>query len=244
MLAMDKEYFLKSIKAIRKSKNITQSDLEQRTGIRQQVLSKMEQINSNPQLDTLITVANAMNCSIVFIDNEDSDTIRLIADRDWLNARKEYEKKKKDLKKEFLELGDKLAKNPNDKSAIKYRNECRHEIMNLNRFLKNITVEQFLKNIKDNDDINEFENLINEINEIPDSINEYKYICFDVLECIEACRYLVNIFKHKKNVIEPCILKELCGDIRFHIGEVQDLWDTLYYLDGYMKQMEEYLDEI
>ena len=67
---MNKQNLIENIIKIRKEKGLTQADLAQRTGISQQVLSRVENENSNPKLNTLVEIANAMNCRIDIIDRD------------------------------------------------------------------------------------------------------------------------------------------------------------------------------
>lgn len=48
----------------RKKKNMTQKNLAVRTGVSQAAICKFEAGQNNPSLDTLIRLANALDCSL------------------------------------------------------------------------------------------------------------------------------------------------------------------------------------
>lgn len=53
-----------NLKEVRKSKNITQVELEEKTGIPQQMISRYENGNNIPQLDTAAMIADALGVSL------------------------------------------------------------------------------------------------------------------------------------------------------------------------------------
>ena len=52
---------------IRHSKGMTQSDLAQACGVKRPVITRFEQKNHVPQIDTLTKVASALGCKIKII---------------------------------------------------------------------------------------------------------------------------------------------------------------------------------
>ncbi len=86
---MEKQAFIQSIIDRRKIFHLTQKKLSERTGISQQVLSRIEQENSNPTLDTLVTIANSLQCVICFIPEiqlSNEKKMRSIIDRFYSNV--------------------------------------------------------------------------------------------------------------------------------------------------------------
>lgn len=232
---MNKKSLIQNISKTRKKKNITQKELSQRTGISQQVISKVEQEDSNPKLDTLIAIANAMNCDIIFVDKNDNNIIRLETDRYWLDARKELEDKKRRLKKEIERLQSFNAIHPNIK---KYQPMLQNKINALNSLkqnsLKQITVAQLFKNIQDSEygDVEEIEHNIHEVQDWINDLEDKIPISYDLFECIEACKDLCSMFDSNKNIVELDVInrireevdccKEIVDDIAYDLCHLSD----------------------
>lgn len=51
----------------RHNKGITQKELAQASGLTQSVIARLENKKATPQLDTLLKIANALDCNITII---------------------------------------------------------------------------------------------------------------------------------------------------------------------------------
>lgn len=71
----------KNIKHLRKKNKITQVELAERTGIRQGTISAIETGTNQPTIDTAITIAEALNCSLselVYGEEEKLDRLNVV----------------------------------------------------------------------------------------------------------------------------------------------------------------------
>jgi transcriptional regulator with XRE-family HTH domain len=57
----------------RKEQNMTQTELANLTGLRQQSVSRLEAGKHSPGFDVLAKVANALGCNFDFVKQEDSE---------------------------------------------------------------------------------------------------------------------------------------------------------------------------
>lgn len=73
--------FLKAIKPLRKSRNLTQRDLASLSGTTQAYISRMESGAINPEADTLSAVAAALDAEVVFVPRRVLPTVRNIIDQ-------------------------------------------------------------------------------------------------------------------------------------------------------------------
>lgn len=235
---MNKQNFIDNLIKIRKAKGLTQTDLAKRTGISQQVLSRAEQENSNPTLNTLIEIANAMNCRIDFIDKDVKESC-LKSKKEWRNAKLHLIKHKESTERQINDLKERLCKHPDSNFA----SSTSTRLANLEKHLKNLnnrienyktgTVIELYKNIKKDSedpetDIKDFEQLIHNLQENIDAIKEKLYISWNFFECIEANKDFISMFEDKKKIINFEVIKEI-QDV---FSEAQDTIDTLYSTAG------------
>ncbi len=149
---MNKQNFIESIKKIRKKKGLSQAALSESTGISQQVLSRTEQTNSNPTLDTLISIANAMKCDILFAERD--AYINLQTNREWLDEKSNLINQKTKVQNSIKELQCDINKAPEShqaQRANKILERYKISLAELNNQIENYktgTVAQFYKNLK------------------------------------------------------------------------------------------------
>ena len=149
---MNKQNFIESIKKIRKKKGISQATLSESTGISQQVISRTEQTNSNPTLDTLISIANAMKCDILFAESD--AYINLQTNREWLDEKSNLINQKAEVQNSIKELQCDINKAPESQQAqraSKILERYKASLAKLNNQLENYrtgTVAQFYKNLQ------------------------------------------------------------------------------------------------
>lgn len=53
------------LKKIRKEKNLTQKDIAQKTGLTQQMVSKIESYNGNPSMESFVRYCNGIGISLL-----------------------------------------------------------------------------------------------------------------------------------------------------------------------------------
>lgn len=55
----------KCLKKIRKEKNLTQKDIAQKTGLTQQMISKIESYNGNPSIESFVKYCNGVGINLL-----------------------------------------------------------------------------------------------------------------------------------------------------------------------------------
>ena len=55
----------KCLKKIRKEKNLTQKDVAQKTGLTQQMISKIESYNGNPSIESFVKYCNGVGINLL-----------------------------------------------------------------------------------------------------------------------------------------------------------------------------------
>lgn len=55
----------KCLKKIRKGKNLTQKDIAQKTGLTQQMISKIESYNGNPSIESFVKYCNGVGINLL-----------------------------------------------------------------------------------------------------------------------------------------------------------------------------------
>ena len=55
----------KCLKKIRKEKNLTQKDIAQKTGLTQQMISKIESYNGNPSIESFVKYCNGIGINLL-----------------------------------------------------------------------------------------------------------------------------------------------------------------------------------
>jgi len=66
-----RSYLINTITKTRQSKNLTLSDLEERSGVAYQVLNRLENKESDPQLKTLLSVLTALELQLIVVPKID-----------------------------------------------------------------------------------------------------------------------------------------------------------------------------
>lgn len=67
---MTQSQLIKKITEIRTVKGVSQQDLAKITGIKQPIISRMEQGITNPRLDTVIKIVDALGHELTLIEKE------------------------------------------------------------------------------------------------------------------------------------------------------------------------------
>ena len=64
-IQMDIYNIAKCLKKIRKEKNLTQKDVAQKTGLTQQMISKIESYNGNPSIESFVKYCNGVGINLL-----------------------------------------------------------------------------------------------------------------------------------------------------------------------------------
>lgn len=238
---MNKRRFIEDIIEIRKEQKLTQAELAKRTGMSQQVLSKVERENSNPTLDTLMSIANAMNCDIKFVEKD--KIIYLKTEKEWRDAKSHIIKDKERTEAHVEELQCAIDGNLNGyraesaKRRLKYSKTKLSELSHTIENYKTGTLAQLYRNIKntadedgfDEDDadqeIKDFEKHISSVKENVNTIKGHLDVSSDLFQCIEACKDLCAILDNREQIIDVAVLKE----IESIFNTAKDRIDDLYF---------------
>ena len=241
MNIMNKRRFIEDIIEIRKEQKLTQAELAKRTGMSQQVLSKVERENSNPTLDTLMSIANAMNCDIKFVEKD--KIIYLKTEKEWRDAKSHIIKDKERTEAHVEELQCAIDGNLNGyraesaKRRLKYSKTKLSELSHTIENYKTGTLAQLYRNIKntadedgfDEDDadqeIKDFEKHISSVKENVNTIKGHLDVSSDLFQCIEACKDLCAILDNREQIIDVAVLKE----IESIFNTAKDRIDDLYF---------------
>lgn len=70
MRTLTQSQFIKEITSLRTVKGLSQQDLAKITGIKQPIISRMEQGITNPRLDTVIKIVEALGHELTLIEKE------------------------------------------------------------------------------------------------------------------------------------------------------------------------------
>lgn len=253
---MNKQNLIENIIKIRKEKGLTQADLAQRTGISQQVLSRVENENSNPKLNTLVEIANAMNCRIDIIDRDkNSKDACFKTKREWQNAKLHLIEHKEYIQRQINDLRERIRKHPNSDFMSRMRMSrlanFEKSIEELNSKIENYktgTVVELYKNIKKDSedfetDINEFEQLIHNFQESVEEIKENIYISWDFFDCIEANKDFISMFEDKKKIIDVEVIKEIHDVFAVAQDEIDTLYSAVNDAENNLSEIIQWLEE-
>ena len=64
-IQMENYNIAKCLKKIRKEKNLTQKDVAQKTGLTQQMISKIESYNGNPSIESFVKYCNGVGINLL-----------------------------------------------------------------------------------------------------------------------------------------------------------------------------------
>lgn len=68
MRTLTQSHIIKKITSLRTEKGLTQHDLAKITGIKQPVIARMEKGTTNPRLDTVIKIVDALEHELTLIE--------------------------------------------------------------------------------------------------------------------------------------------------------------------------------